>query len=812
MYIRALIIAGLLSLGWGASAQTNPEQVNITVTGQTGPAGPAGEAGVAGPAGPAGPTGPQGATGATGPAGADSTVPGPVGPAGATGPAGPQGVAGADGAQGPAGPAGPQGVAGPTGPTGATGATGATGPTGPQGPQGVPGVNGSTWLSGTVDPTAGQGVDGDFYLNTVSKDVFKKISGSWVLQMNLASGGGGGGVALPGDVVDSNGVIVAAAYQDMATKMSLDAGIPYRYGPSSSTPLAGAPTHYERFPSTFYTLEQRPAGDLSNMGQWQVGGPATTDPGDYFSTMSNVLYIGDSAARHGVADVMTISQQHNTFQQKPELPWFQRSHLGGGVDDYHAMDGNLKNPVAAARCLGRHGWCNEGLVVYQNGAISTMFGSNTAQNRATTQLAANKVPTGIAITNANEFALITVWDTVELKGQIAVVAIAGLSGGATPENPDIGDVGWGDWGALHPGLANLGNTAYLKVLGYVDLPANMKAPSEIAVTTGWNPWDGRIYYDWGGYASAYIMDLETEANRQTYISGTNVNAMAKQGVAIVLSKSEKRVAFIDLKPLLDFYKTMYFGSLANFQATQNWGPAGNQWPYTFANTPSQTPTLIKTVDLPSKPTAVRASNWGAAPARAYIATEDGNLRLFSLGNYGKPTGTAVPADIAQVGTVAVGANPTSISHYRGVVNDTLEHTDVILVLSRTEKKVSWITLAGDRNSGTVTKTLTDSRMIDPIAMEDNENHGTHGLVVTVADYTGGTVRNYRYSNVIFWTNQGGSWTCQPPTGCGMGASGTDEFEYGGHLVLPPTLDYYDGSPAPDNFPGKPFFITSANVP
>ena len=39
-------------------------------------------------------------------------------------------------------------------------------------------VTGATWLSGATDPTT-EGLDGDFYLNTVSYNVFKKVSGSW---------------------------------------------------------------------------------------------------------------------------------------------------------------------------------------------------------------------------------------------------------------------------------------------------------------------------------------------------------------------------------------------------------------------------------------------------------------------------------------------------------------------------------------------------------------------------------------------------------------------------------------------------------
>jgi len=188
------------------------------------------------------------------------------------------------------------------------------------------------------------------------------------------------------------------------------------------------------------------------------------------------------------------------------------------------------------------------------------------------------------------------------------------------------------------------------------------------------------------------------------------------------------------------------------------------------------------------------------------------LRLFNLGNYAQPSGTSTPADIQQVGTVAVGANPTSLSYSRGILNDTKEHSDELLVLSRAEKRVDWIKLSADRNSGSITKTLMDSRMVDPIAIEDNENHGTHGLVVSVADYSASTVRNYRYSNVIFWTNQDGGDACQPPNGCGMGDGGSDAFEYGGHLELPASLVYSDGTKAPTLLPGKPFMVTSGNVP
>lgn len=101
------------------------------------------------------------------------------------------------------GPRGPQGIQGPTGATGATGPkgdkgdtgnTGATGATGATGPAGNNGTDGAQWLNGTVNPTSGQGVVGDWFINTTSQDVFKKTnSTTWTLQVNIKGATGATG-------------------------------------------------------------------------------------------------------------------------------------------------------------------------------------------------------------------------------------------------------------------------------------------------------------------------------------------------------------------------------------------------------------------------------------------------------------------------------------------------------------------------------------------------------------------------------------------------------------------------------------------
>ncbi len=131
---------------------------------------------------------------------------GTAGPAGPTGPQGPPGLAGADGLQGPTGPTGPTGldgasglqglpgVSGAAGATGATGPTGSTGASGANGATGPAGLNGNTVLNGTTIPGAAIGVNGDFYLNTLTNQIFgPKTAGTWGAGVSLVGPAGATG-------------------------------------------------------------------------------------------------------------------------------------------------------------------------------------------------------------------------------------------------------------------------------------------------------------------------------------------------------------------------------------------------------------------------------------------------------------------------------------------------------------------------------------------------------------------------------------------------------------------------------------------
>jgi hypothetical protein len=67
----------------------------------------------------------------------------------------------------------------------ANGSEGPPGPEGPPGTAGVDGVDGSTWRHGAGAPNNALGIDGDYYLDTNSGDVYSKSAGAYSLAGNI---------------------------------------------------------------------------------------------------------------------------------------------------------------------------------------------------------------------------------------------------------------------------------------------------------------------------------------------------------------------------------------------------------------------------------------------------------------------------------------------------------------------------------------------------------------------------------------------------------------------------------------------------
>lgn len=162
------------------------------------------------------------------------------------------------------------------------------------------------------------------------------------------------------------------------------------------------------------------------------------------------------------------------------------------------------------------------------------------------------------------------------------------------------------------------------------------------------------------------------------------------------------------------------------------------------------------------------------------------IHVYTVGGYGNGT-SATPSDIRETGQVSVGRNPTSIAYSKthGWGTPDYGRTDIVVV-SRQDRRIDWVRLSG--GAGSVIRTLRDSRLVDPIWVDDNDNHGTESYILTVADYGGRQVMNYRYGPIIYHTNGGDRFD--------MGPDGKAQFEFGGSLRLP----------------GRPFQLSGANVP
>ncbi|HEY2254147.1 MAG TPA: hypothetical protein VGI11_00800 [Variovorax sp.] len=619
----------------------------------------------------------------------------------------------------------------------------------------------------------------------------------------------------------------AASFRAVAALFGTDAGIEYRYGPAASAPQGPTPTYAKRPDQSYNPVSMQNGGDRGCSpdrwcGSWSIGGPLRMEDGPFSSSIINVAYVPDDKPAasfypkryFGVASLQQISVANNVMAVKPEPSWttYDSPGFDGGANDanieryagtyqrgrtpWWPTGVALDRPVALGKCYGRLSWCTNSLVAYASGWIVAV-GSNTSHDPLAVKLPDGMVPTGIAVTNSGEFALVAVMNTRTLTAQVAVIALAA---GCQDCNPHDEASWYEDWGSHHRvyhGLPGLGNYIAGKYIGAVDLPDSLRLPTEISVSTGHDA------YAYLHVANFWRTDVESPVNRTRFLDDPWLTqAIARTGMAVVISKHEKRAAFLDLRPLFEFYRRSYFaGTRAQFDALMDSrGDGDAQWPYTFRHDAGQKPRVIKVMDLPEAPTAVRMSLH--APHRAFIATQEGMLRVFDLGaRYLDQEGAAVgqPGDIRPVFNVKVGRNPTSIAYVRGRgvapgprLFAPASTEQFLIVAARAERKIQWVKFDPNFNSASIFKTLQDSRLSDPIAVEDAEAFATESYVVSVADYAGRAVRNYLYGPIIFWpwgTDSG----CPKPRGCAL--LGGAPFEYGGAYELP----------------GRPFQMGGANI-
>jgi len=454
-------------------------------------------------------------------------------------------------------------------------------------------------------------------------------------------------------------------------------------------------------------------------------GTPSKDPGGYWCTQGQVLYVPDRPDDIGVDRIHVGAYGNHTLQFTPIPAWWGGSHPEPAVKQKawsELTGGHLGRPFFIERAYSSYS--ENGFMIFTSGLIGA--GSvNNVPKYPCFRFPTDKWPTALALTNRNELLLVTVWDAREQKAQLAVLAL-GLT-----ENGKTGFC-----------LPNWGIHNLVKLLGYVDLPG-CELPTAIACTAASNPWAAAP-------AEAWSYDYSTPESRKRYLTDP---AIANAGYAVIVSKPGNQAVFVDLQPLLGGIRQHCFTTPELAAKARDFGAADGQWPFTFKHAPMLKPNVVTTISVPA-PTAVRTSMKAAhgRPAIAAIACEKGEVRIYRVGAL-VTNEPATAADVQPHALIQVGANPCSMAYQRigdplrkATQGDGVGSWDAInytfLVCCRGSQEICFIEVTA--TGGECYRRFRDPRMVDPVhAQQMRVNSGDHAYIFTVCDFKGRKVINYR---------------------------------------------------------------------
>jgi hypothetical protein len=581
----------------------------------------------------------------------------------------------------------------------------------------------------------------------------------------------------------ANGSIDPAAYQTYATTwdpITLGARLGPTFEQLNPYAVDDRPTNFK--PES----KECKLSFANRTNPYELGDIGCVKDNDYWSESGQVAYIPDSSTDAGLDRIQTFAYYDNVFALSPRLDYASgtpHSDPQTRENYYKTLTGSLPRlPVAMVRSYGM--LQNEALVVYQNGLLA-VAGTQTSRSGSERPypgllLPANKVPTGIAVTTACEFALITVMDTQTQKGQLAVVALEGKF------------LKFHTWPYM--GMPNQGSWSDFKLLGYIDLP--MSAPSAVAAASN-GYWMGPSQTDNKVLSQ---LDLANNGIRQGLYNGPEAGwtgVVANKGYAIVSSKVDNKAVIVDLSPLFSYIRESYLSSAESFQnSLVNRGNGVNQFPLTFSEKAEITPRVVWERNL-TAPTAVLAGQkidrWSTDRFKAYVACEDGTINIVDTSSFMARFKWEKSGVVNVIGTVKVGRNPVSMAFNRfteyplaGLPNG----TDGKPVRPDPLNNAFYVACRGDREvdgvstfegQGQVFRRIKDSRMGDPVAVSISYR----GPIISVADFSGKKILSFRVGTIKDRHDR--VYPC--------GADGKAKFEFAGEL----------------SFPGNPFAINTSNV-
>lgn len=596
-------------------------------------------------------------------------------------------------------------------------------------------------------------------------------------------------VTVPQIVVPAGQVVSRLLYNtDGTLNLSMYAAMANNYDKASMETRLGpafadlSPNAADDRPTWYQPPSKARSSGYVRTNPYELGGTPVKD-GDYWSDSGQVGYIPDDPLDAGLDRIQTYAYYDRVFAISPRLDYASgRPHSDPQTREsyYATLFGQLpKHPIAMVRNYGMQQ--NEQLVLYKGGYLA-VAGTQTSRAGAERPypgmvFPANKVPTAIAITTANEFALVTVWDTDTKKGQLAVIALEGKY------------LPFHTWPYM--GLPNQGSWSALKLLGYIDLP--MSTPTAVsAASNGW--WSGPSQT--GGLVLSQIK-LTDDTLRQNVYSGGWAGVVAKGGYAVVASQYDNKAVVVDLAPLFSYMRESYLSSAASFNATiAARGTGASDFPQAFSVNPAIMPKVVFETNI-GTPTAVlagmRMDRWTRDHYKGYVASRDGTITVIDTSSLMKRSSWETLGALRVAGSFQVGANPVSMCFTRrgegtlpllpyasGVQSKPDPLNNIFYVAVRGERKVVAVVTYG--GAGAVYRTIKDSRMDDPVAVST----AVRGPILSVTDFRGKKMHSFRVGEINDLRNK----VIYYP-----GTNGTDEFEYTGSIP----------------FAGNPFLVNSTNV-
>lgn len=630
-----------------------------------------------------------------------------------------------------------------------------------------------------------------------------------------------------GSIVGADGTINAEEYVKEA-RATDTATIDCRLGPrfEEKNPMSGEDTRQELYSPADLMCS---GGYLTKDVAVQAGVCPADDGGCFGSVSGQVVFALDQAEGVGVDHIQLNAWESGAITFSPKVlnapdAFTTRPSLE------EASTVSLGHPIAVARQA--MSWTNDAVLIHPSGAITTAGTATSGSRGALYTFAPNLVPTAAAWTTGNEFVLVTLWNTDTQKGELAFFSVRA----PTPNAHSF-------W---YHGLMNAGGVRELKFLGTIELP--FATPTSLAVATNayrLSPHDSnqRSLSQCSFTKETCFGPTDPVPDESKFLriddfapGGSYANLVATRGYAVVASRWEGKVAFVDLAPLLAYYSEMYFSSKESCEKTLSQfvyekehpediipqSPA-DVWPFPFSSEAKQIPEVAAVFDVPH-PRAVlagfnKSTNYGDPDPtwKAYVASEGGTLRVYTPGSlfasYGEvKNGEGATGEPKEIGQTTICESPTAMLWNRyggpaelmaappvgkGVLppgnNDKIRSPDAynnsLYVVCRGERKIQ--SVAAFDAASAVYEEFQEKRLNDPVDLTLSDR----AAVWSVLDFAGKLMLTYRVGGVKIedWKDNG---KCGPQGATySPGPTGMDRVDFGGSIT----------------FAGSPFQASFTNV-